>query len=188
MKKEFILFDTEYTCWEGSMARNWSGKGETIEIIQWGALKINEYGEVIDKFDYFCKPLINHKLSNYCKKLTNIKQKNIDTAINIKELLIEFNKFDNNGKIKKWSWGNDINVIVETGKINNLIIENQDSYYDLSQIFKLEKIDCGGSSSGELASFFGVSMDGHVHDANFDTFSLFKSIEIHKNKILKHLF
>ena len=30
----FIIFDTEFTAWEGSMERKWSGENEYKELIQ----------------------------------------------------------------------------------------------------------------------------------------------------------
>ena len=30
----FVIYDTEYTAWEGSLARNWSGPNEHRELLQ----------------------------------------------------------------------------------------------------------------------------------------------------------
>lgn len=69
----YIIFDLEATCWEG-----WDkGHNETIEI---GAVKINDQKEVISEFEQFIRPLKHPLLSDFCKKLTSIRQEDIDTA------------------------------------------------------------------------------------------------------------
>ena len=40
LPEKFIIFDTEYTAWEGSQERNWSGDNEYMELVQIGALKV----------------------------------------------------------------------------------------------------------------------------------------------------
>ena len=69
----YIIFDLEATCWEEK------GKHQN-EIIEIGAVKINEKQQVISEFNAFIKPILNPKLSDFCKKLTSIKQENIDAA------------------------------------------------------------------------------------------------------------
>ncbi len=36
-----IIFDLEFTAWEGSVAHRWSRPGEFTELVQIGALKID---------------------------------------------------------------------------------------------------------------------------------------------------
>ena len=38
--KEIVIYDTEYTTWEGAQKRNWSGPGEYREVVNIGAIKI----------------------------------------------------------------------------------------------------------------------------------------------------
>ena len=40
LPEKFIIFDTEYTAWEGSQERNWSDDDEYMELVQIGALKV----------------------------------------------------------------------------------------------------------------------------------------------------
>jgi inhibitor of KinA sporulation pathway (predicted exonuclease) len=69
----YIILDLEATCWEN----NRSLQNEIIEI---GAVKVNTNGEVISEFCEFIKPKINQELSEFCKKLTTIKQHQVDSA------------------------------------------------------------------------------------------------------------
>jgi len=188
MNKEFILFDTEYTCWEGSMERKWSGNNEFREIIQISALKIDKNLNIIDRFNLMVKPTFNPILSQYCINLTHLNTDDVLNGKSYKDMLRKFEVFNDSGHIKSWSWGNDIHVMIENNTLNNTTQQRVDSFFDLSEVFKLENIDTGNSSSGELASYLGIDVSGHVHNAEFDTLSLFKSVELHKKNILKHLF
>src|SRR5437588_596043 len=79
----YIIFDLEATCWEGRDQR----QNETIEI---GALKINEKKEIISEFASFIKPLTHPVLSDFCKKLTSIKQEDVDKAPAFNEVIEKF--------------------------------------------------------------------------------------------------
>ena len=56
----FILFDTEYTAWKGSLDKNWSGSSEYKEILQIIGFKLEK------KFDILCLlfSYINNKYMN----------------------------------------------------------------------------------------------------------------------------
>jgi len=67
-------------------------KGIT-EVIEIGAHKLNEYGEIIDIFSRFVKPIINPELSGFCKKLTSITQENVDRAEKFPNVVTDFIDF-----------------------------------------------------------------------------------------------
>jgi inhibitor of KinA sporulation pathway (predicted exonuclease) len=69
----YIVIDLEATCWKN----NFQMQNEIIEI---GALKINESAKVIDEFSSFVKPKLHPILSPFCIQLTSISQKQIDEA------------------------------------------------------------------------------------------------------------
>ncbi len=70
----FIILDLEATCWQGnSMDRN-------PEIIEIGACRVNSYGEWIDRFQSFIKPVEHPRLSSYCIDLTGITQEQVRKA------------------------------------------------------------------------------------------------------------
>lgn len=71
--KSFIIFDLEATCWDEK------GKFQS-EIIEIGALKINDNQEIVGEFNAFVKPILNPQLSDFCKGLCSIQQKDIDSA------------------------------------------------------------------------------------------------------------
>lgn len=73
-RMHFIILDLELTCWKGHpMDRE-------QEIIEIGAFRLNGYGDWIDKFHAFVRPLAHPRLSPYCTELTGIAQAKIDAA------------------------------------------------------------------------------------------------------------
>jgi len=70
----FIIFDLEATCWQGNtMDRD-------QEIIELGAYRVNGYGEWLDHFQAFLKPVMHPRLSAYCTDLTGITQEQVSKA------------------------------------------------------------------------------------------------------------
>ena len=60
MAVNYIIFDLEATCWLGRPPKGYN------EIIEIGAVKINQYGEETGRFESFVKPTVNRKLSGFC--------------------------------------------------------------------------------------------------------------------------
>ena len=75
-----IVMDLEWTAWEGSWQRHWSGPGEEMEIVQIGAVKLADTSglEELDAFEILVRPRINPKLDGYFTDLTGITQDRLD--------------------------------------------------------------------------------------------------------------
>jgi len=80
----YIVLDLEATCWKEK--RN-DFQNEIIEI---GALKINEQQTIVESFSAFIKPTLNPELSSFCTTLTTIKQNDIDCAETFPIVLDQF--------------------------------------------------------------------------------------------------
>lgn len=75
----FVAFDTEWTAWEGSMARNWSAPGEYCELVQIGAVKLDTATLTeIESLELIVRPRINPVLSDYFINLTGVTQDRVD--------------------------------------------------------------------------------------------------------------
>ena len=75
-----VVFDLEYTAWEGSQARGWSGRGEYREIVQIGAVRLETCHSWPEIASLSClvQPRINPQLSEYFTELTGITQAQLD--------------------------------------------------------------------------------------------------------------
>ena len=94
----YIIFDLEATCWE-----NESDKKRTNEIIEIGAVKLDDSLNSIDEFNMFVKPTENPELSKFCKKLTTIQQRDVDGAELFSVVVPKFLKWVDGAVL--YSWG-----------------------------------------------------------------------------------
>ena len=96
----YIIVDLEATCWE-------KREGRSNEIIEIGAVCIDDNLEIQDEFCEFVLPKINPILSDFCIDLTSISQEEIDQSkvfpVVINTFLEWINSFD--GDYILCSWG-----------------------------------------------------------------------------------
>ena len=76
---EFIIYDLEYTTWQGALERNWSKETEIREITWIAAITVDvDTLQETNAFDCIIKPTINPKLSEYFIDLTGLTQQRAD--------------------------------------------------------------------------------------------------------------
>jgi inhibitor of KinA sporulation pathway (predicted exonuclease) len=85
----YIVFDLEATCWE-TQSESHQKKQEIIEI---GAVKIDEDGEILGKFAEFVRPIFHTQLSPFCTKLTSITQVDVNRARYFTEVVEDFKEW-----------------------------------------------------------------------------------------------
>ncbi|MBL4648497.1 MAG: exonuclease domain-containing protein [Aureispira sp.] len=79
----YIVLDLEATCWKE--------KGKfTNEIIEIGALCIDQNRNTLGEYCSFIKPTLNPILSDFCTELTTIEQKDVDAAPLFPDVLRDF--------------------------------------------------------------------------------------------------
>ncbi|BDS12210.1 3'-5' exonuclease [Aureispira anguillae] len=96
----YIILDLEATCW--------SKKGSfTNEIIEIGAVCINQRQALIGEYNSFVKPKLYPELSDFCKELTTIKQEEVDAAETFPVVLDDFLEWIESFGGEYWlcSWG-----------------------------------------------------------------------------------
>lgn len=99
-----IFVDFEMTCWR---------KGEKIpgrkipEIIDIGAVKLDDHFQIIDQFSHFVQPELNIVLSKTCINLTGITQTDLEEAPVLSEALDRFESWIGGPEVKFYAWGND---------------------------------------------------------------------------------
>lgn len=98
----YIIYDLECTCWETKSEQ------EVMETIEIGALKLNEYGEVLGSFSKLIRPKLHPVLSNFCQRLTSISQIEVNRAENFRQVIDDFMDFIELEDDNYWlcSWGN----------------------------------------------------------------------------------
>ena len=98
--RQFIIYDLEATCWR-------SPKPRQVEIIEIGAVKVNEKLEIVDEFCVFIKPLLHPKIDKFCTKLTSITQDDVEDAPHFDEAIKMFEDWMDveNNRSALFSWG-----------------------------------------------------------------------------------
>ena len=96
----YIILDLEATCWKD---RSLKHQNEIIEI---GAIKINENKEKVGEFSLFIQPKLQPTLSEFCTELTTITQKDVDKASLFPEVISQFQNWINlDSEYILCSWG-----------------------------------------------------------------------------------
>ncbi len=113
------------------------------EIIEIGAVKLNDKLEILDRFQAFVKPNHFKKLFRTIKKKTKIAQADIDHAQNFDKVLKNFRKWIGKEYVL-CSWGYDDFYHLKTNcQLYKLDIQWLESFMDIqkefSRIYKLER-------------------------------------------------
>lgn len=186
-----VIYDTEYTSWEGAQDRDWDGPGEFRQVIQIAAIKAEwPSGKIIDTFNILVKPELNPVLSDYITQLTGITQDDVDSkGITFEEALYLFLMFCGaNGKTL--SYGGDEMVLAENVMLtrcepHNLFGCYAPHFIDISLFIRAAEpaLTTNGRTSGELWEHFGLPRPGGfgAHDAIFDCASILAAM-VHLNE------
>jgi inhibitor of KinA sporulation pathway (predicted exonuclease) len=174
---QIIIFDTEFTAWEGSVQRNWSLSWEHREIIQIAAVKVDlnlSGAQVMSSFNTLVKPVINPNLSDYIIQLTGIEQHVLDDmGVDYQAALLQLYSFCSQGTLPCYSWGNDKRVLIDNCLLNGIQMPDfSANFYNLHGMAREANIDGAHLCSGELAGHLGLDLHGHIHNALYDVRSI----------------
>lgn len=173
---DLILFDTEYTAWDGSQQRCWSEPWEHREIIQIAAVKITvEQGYVETAcFDRLVRPQLNPLLSAYITRLTGITQPEIDACgVPFAGAYRDFYTFCEQGRLPLFSWGDDPGVLRENCALTGLPFGDYPAgLHDIRDVLEEVGIDTRLYSSGTVYQALGLVFPHASHNALNDVRSL----------------
>ena len=180
---QLIIFDTEFTAWEGSQQRDWSEPWEHRELIQLAAVKVDIDGqlnvEITQSFNELIKPVLNPRLSDYIVKLTGINQSILDDmGIDFGSALSSFHQFCEQGSIPCYAWGSDGNILIENCGLYGIAApEFPLGLHNLNQMIKQKGFEEARLASGELASYLGFELKGQIHNALYDVRSVVLALQ-----------
>ncbi len=125
-----VLIDCEFTCWEDSLRTNWPDPSRPPELIE---IALAEYklqdAEIGGTFTSLVRPLLNPKLSAYCRELNRIAQEETDTAPLLPDVL---------QRVDAWLSGLDLGnaPICEWGNTDLLFIARDASRHGCATPFQ----------------------------------------------------
>ncbi len=171
LPEEFIIFDTEYTAWEGSHERGWDREGEYKELVQIGAIRVSGLEEV-DSFLCYVRPERNPLLSEYFIQLTHITQRDLEEkGVSFKEARDTFIAWSQG--LTTYSYGPDVDILLGNEVLQGLpSIIVKELFKDVREVFSLHGVSVKDYSSGTIPKAFGVTPPPNPHDALNDARSI----------------
>ena len=174
---EVVVFDTEFTAWQGSMERGWSGPGEHKEIVQIGAVLLDARTLAERRaFSVLVRPVRNPVLSDYLVQLTRITNERLAReGVDFPAALARFLEFA--GERPLHSYGRDDRIIAA----NATLLSRPHLWPGLTAtnlkdwLLKVG-IPLAGVYSGMLAQHVGAASQGIAHDALIDARSLAEAV------------
>lgn len=157
---EYIIFDLEW-----NNAFNYRTKKGINEIIEIGAVKLNDSFEVIDTFKQLIYPRLSKKLGSNFKKLTHITMEEIRAdGISFDEAFADFSRWSRGDNVVFLSWSNsDLYTLVDNYKrFKNTSDVEFMHYYADAQSYCMQFItDHNGSqiSLSKCAEKFEIDVD-----------------------------
>lgn len=129
----FIIYDLEATCWQGSPP------SLVQEIIEIGAVRINSYGEVEGTFNCFIRPKLNPRLSMFCQELTSIRQEDIDRARYFPDVIEDFQDwaevFEEDYLLCSWG-GFDKRMLIQDCQLHDMEYDWVEPHINLKQQYR----------------------------------------------------
>lgn len=183
---KYIIFDLEATCWSEEDKNNDALKHiyKQNEIIEIGAVAIDEQMKIIGSFDIFVKPTINPILSQFCKDLTHIDQEFVDRAKTFDVAVKLFEEWCGED-VELCSWGfydkkqltTESEIKRYNGNIVNMLKHHISVKHQFGSIKKIKP--CG---TRKALNILGLNFDGTQHRAIYDAQNIAKVfIEIFKD-------
>lgn len=182
-----VIFDTEYTSWQGCQEYGWRGN-QKKEIVQISALKVSDDLEVVAEFNALCRPVVNPELSDYFVNLTHITNEQIVAQGQLfAEAYQKFVRFVGSDICYSHGWGGDYrnksdgDIVAENLYLYNLKEQGQIKYRNIAPVFKQlyaeNNITVQSQSSGQIVEFLGLKskledLGLNPHNAFYDVYSI----------------
>jgi inhibitor of KinA sporulation pathway (predicted exonuclease) len=173
-----VIFDLEFTAWEGSVAHRWSRPGEFTELVQIGALKVDAGSFAVEsELDVVVRPRFNPVLSGYLVKLTGITNEELATrGVDFAHAYSQFLHFADGA------------VIAAFGR-DDLIFDFNLALYGMRGAPPLPRyvnivpwliengVDPKGKNACDVGPLAGVAFEGQKHNALADSRSVLAGIK-----------
>ena len=167
-----VVYDLEFTAWDGSMAGKWLAPGEFKEVVQIGAVKVAADFSPLEKFDCVVRPRVNPVLSGYLETLTGITNATIsERGVDFEEALRGFISFA--GLLPIIAFGRDDLVLQDNIRLYGLkTVPPLPPVVDIRGWLIDNGIDIRGLHACDVGPAAGVAFDGHIHNGLAEALSV----------------
>ena len=171
-----VVYDLEFTAWEGSMANHWLRPGEFQEVVQIGALKVDAEFATGETFDVLVRPRLNPVLSSYLERLTGITNEEVRArGVDFVQAYREFVAFA--GDLPIIAFGRDDLVFANNLRLYGMTdLPPLPPYLNIIPWMAEQGIEMRGLHACDAGPAAGVPFGGHKHNAVDDALSVASGI------------
>lgn len=167
-----IVFDLEWNIGYQPWTFRYHGTELTLrgEIIQIGAVRINEKGEVLDTFEIALKPRIFRRLQHHIAKVTGLSQGDLDAGVPIKQGLKQFLDWAGpDAELAEWGM-DDVPVLKQNLYLVGLDENWPGRWYDLQRVFlqTYPRKEGEGMTLESVVDRLGIPKEEAFHNALVD--------------------
>lgn len=177
MTGKAVVFDLEFTAWEGSVLYRWLRPGEFTELVQIGALRVDAQSlQVEAELDLLVRPRINPLLSSYFVELTGITNAELAArGMDFESAYAEFIRFCDGAPIA--AFGRDDLIFDANFRLYGLRgLPPLPRYTNIVPWLIENGIDPKGRNACDVGPLCGVPFTGQKHNALADTRSVLSGI------------
>jgi len=177
----YIIFDLEWN--QGVSHGEKRDKKLPLEIVEIGAVKLNEDREMISEFSELIKPQIYHEMHNITRKIIHIQMEELEKGKPFEEVMTAFLDWCGDDSLF-CTWGSlDLLELQRNMKYYNLpaLSDKPIKYYDIQKLFSLAYEDGKSRRALEYAiDMLSIKKDIPFHRAFSDAYytaKIFDKIE-----------
>lgn len=169
----YIIFDLEWNQSAHSGALDEKGNPLPFEIVEIGAVKLNENRDMVGEFSELVKPQIYHEMHHITSKLIHLQMEQLEKGRPFKEVIEEFLKWCGEDPVF-CTWGPlDLLELQRNMKYYGmpLLSDCPIRYYDIQKLFSIAYEDKKSRRSLEYAiDMLGIHKDIPFHRAFSDAY------------------
>lgn len=164
-----IVFDLEWNIGYKPWTFRYHGAELTLrgEIIQIGAVRINEHGDVLDTFEIALKPRIFRKLQHHIAQVTGLSQGDLDAGVPMRQGLQKFLDWAGpDAELAEWGM-DDVPVLKQNLYLAGLDENWPVCWYDLQRLFlqAYPRQEGEGMTLKSVVERLGIPQDEPFHNA-----------------------
>lgn len=133
----YIILDLEWN--QSARGKKYEKKDIPFEIIQMGAVKLNEQGETLETFNCVIRPVVYKKLHSAVKEVVALSDQELKTGVSFSEAFMQLMRFCGNEYIF-CTWGSQdlwqLQQNMQYYKIENAFPKVM-KYYDVQKLFSI---------------------------------------------------
>ena len=148
--------------------------GRRQEIIEIGALKLDQFGESIESYQAFVRPVEHPRLSTYCRQLTGISQTDVQSAKTFHSTCRDFVQWiDEDSDFLLCSWGDkDMTLLRDDCLAHRIDQDWLSDYIDIKAQYHHLRGFSKKRGLKKVLSHEGLDFEGQHHRALDDASNL----------------